>query len=551
MISYICIRNCGMGALSYSVLKKSLFRRLRRYAVTMGESGEDGYTISVSTDESLTDDRYRIAFSLHGAVILAANDCAVHAAVGRLLLESFFDGRGMFVPPEAGKIIDFTPAKPIRGIYLAAHFYNFYHVAPLVEVFEVIEDLAMRGCNSILVWFDMHHFTGMDDPAAQELTERLRTAVRYANQIGISGSLSMLGNEAFSSSPEQLRAEWRAVGKYRQEPDDHYHLEICPSKEGGIEEILRERREMLSRFADLDIRYICYWPYDQGGCTCKSCQPWGANGFMKLLPHFQALIKEMLPKCELIVSTWYFDRFIDGEWDAFYPLLRTPLFRDIHYVMAFFFHGKVPECLAKGGIPDGIRFLDFPEISMYSCNPWGGYGASVLTGFLDETNRNSGHLYSGGFPYSEGIFEDANKFIQLGFYSGLYPDAHDALRAYVRSEFCCADEELYQAVLKTETALARTKERDLSQFRCVIQDPSDIEFVYRTFRKYQELLPENITSGRNFRLFLLRAVIDYELMTHEYYPGRSEVCQEAMREVGRIYFADHRTKRCVCPPIGV
>ena len=540
-----------MGEVSYSILEKSLRRYLCLRSVPLGEETGDCYTVSVSTDGSLKNDRYRISCAENSAVILAANDCAVHAAVGRLLLESSFNGRGAFVPPEAGKTIDFTPAKPIRGMYFATHFYNFYHSAPLGEVFEVVEDLAMRGCNSILVWFDMHHFTGMDDPGARELAERLRAILKYANQIGISGSLTMLGNEAFSTSPEHLRAEWRAVGKYKLPPNDHYHLEICPNKEGGIEEILRERREMLSAFADLDIRYVCYWPYDQGGCTCEKCQPWGANGFMKLLPHFQALVKEMLPKCEIIVSTWYFDKFIDGEWDAFYPQMSGPLFRDIHYVMAFFFHGKMPECVAKGGVPEGIRFVDFPEISMYSCNPWGGYGASVLTNFLDETNRNSGHLYSGGFPYSEGIFEDANKFIEMGIYTGLYPNAYDALRAYVKSEFCCGDEELYEAVLKTETALARTKERNLPQFRCVIQDPSDIEFVYRTFQKYQKLLPGPITASRNFRLFYLRSVIDYELMTHEYYPIRSEVCQEAMREICRIYSADERTKRWVCPPVGI
>ena len=194
MISHVHIRNCGMGEASYSILEKSLCRYLRLRSVPLGEETGDCYTVSVSTDEALKNDRYRITCAENSAVILAANDCAVHAAVGRLLLESSFNGRGAFVPPEAGKTIDFTPAKPIRGMYFATHFYNFYHSAPIGEVFEVVEDLAMRGCNSILVWFDMHHFTGMDDPGARELAERLRAILKYANQIGISGSLTMLGN---------------------------------------------------------------------------------------------------------------------------------------------------------------------------------------------------------------------------------------------------------------------------------------------------------------------------------------------------------------------
>ena len=548
----ICMqfKNLNMGAESFAVLKHSAARYLALRKIPVGE-GKGAFTVSVKVDPSFRNDRYVIRVTEQGAELTAANDCALHAAVGRLLLESTFDGKGNVELPKPGYTLDFTPAKPIRGMYFATHFYNFYHNAPLEKVYEVVEDLALRGCNSILVWFDMHHFTGMDDPGAVELAERLRAILKYANRIGMSGSLTMLGNEAFSNSPEKLRAEWRAVGRYHTPPGDHYHLEICPNKEGGIEEILKERREMLSRFADLDIRYICYWPYDQGGCTCEKCQPWGSNGFIKLLPHFEGLIKEMLPQAQVIFSTWYFDKFIDGEWDEFYPQMSGPAFKNIHYVMAFFFHGKKPECIEKNGVPKGIEFVDFPEISMFSCNPWGGYGASVLTNFLGETNDRSGSLYSGGFPYSEGIFEDANKFIQMGYYTGQYPNAKDALRAYVRSEFCCADEALYEAVLKTETALAKSKERNLPQFRAVIQDTSDVEFVYNTFLHYNEILPENITRSRNFRLFYLRAVIDYELTTHEFYPIRSERCQEAMKELCGIYYVDERTKRWVAPPMGI
>ncbi len=546
----LCLKNGGMGEDSFAVLARSVRRYLTLREVLLTD-GEEAFVLTVRQNAAYTNDRYRISVSGRGADICASNDCAIHAAVGRFLLETVFDGRGSMLPPKKGTVLDFTPERPIRGMYLATHFYNFYHSAPIGQVYEVLEDLALRGCNSILVWFDMHHFPSMQDPAARELADRLREILGYANRIGMSGSLTMLSNEAFSSSPQELRAEWHAVGGYHTKPDDHYHLEICPSKPGGTEEILRERREMLSYFSDLDIRYICYWPYDQGGCTCEKCQPWGSNGFLRLLPHFQALVRELLPKTEIIVSTWYFDKFIDGEWDAFYPQMSGPVFRDIRYVMAFFFHGRLPRCIAEHGIPDGVRFVDFPEISMYSCNPWGGYGASVLTEFLDETNKASGSLYSGGFPYSEGIFEDANKFIQLSFYSGLYPDAHDALRAYVRSEFCCTDDELYEAVRRTETALARGKDRTQAEFRCEIQCTDDVEFVYRTLTRYRELLPPRIAQSVKFRLFYLRAVIDYELTQHGGYPIRSPRCQEAMREINSIYCADERTKRWVKAPAGI
>lgn len=536
-----------MSDASYKILTNSISRRLTERGLELSTGSAD-YTITLEVDLSYKNDRYTIEPQKDGAVLTAANDCSLHAALGRLLLESGFDGVGGFVP--CSKSIDFTPAKPLRGMYFATHFYNFYHVAPIEEVYSVVEDLALRGCNSLLVWFDMHHYTSMQDPGAQAMAERLRNILIYANRIGISGALTMLSNEDFAGSPEELRAEWNVQGGYHTAPNGHYHVEICPSKKGGIEEILRARREMMSYFSDLDISHVVYWPYDQGGCTCRECEPWGSNGFLKLLPHFKELLGEVMPRTKIIVSTWYFDKFISGEWDSFYPRLTDGSLNYVDYIMSFFFNGAIPDCIRKNSIPDGVRFIDFPEISMYSCSPWGGFGASVLSRFLQRTNEKSGYLYSGGYPYSEGIFEDLNKFIQLSYYSGLYENSADAVRAYVKFEFCRDDAELADAVIRTETGLARGKVKTQESMRYPIADTSDVGYVRDIFEKYDRILPEKIRAGYRFRLLYLRSVIDYELMTHDFYPLRSPLCQAAMREVDQIYRATEKTISSVRTPLG-
>lgn len=547
------LKNCGMGQVSYDVLWGTAYRVFteRAHELCDSEANAD-FVVTLRVDGEYKNDRYTVCPAENSAALAAANDCALHAAFGRWLLECGFDGVGGFIP--AAECIDFTPKNSLRGMYFATHFYNFYHVAPLEEVYEVIEDLALRGCNSILVWFDMHHFNSMQDEAAQTLVQRLRAIIKYANRIGISGSLTMLSNEAFANSPVELRAEWEAIGNYHARPDDHYRLEICPSKPGGIELILKYRREMLEYFCDLDIDYVCYWPYDQGGCTCLDCQPWGSNGFTRLLPHFQGLIKEMMPKTKVIVSAWYFDKFIKGEWDAFYAQLKDGSVKDVPYIMSFFFNGEMPDCVREGGVPEGYKFIDFPEISMYSCSPWGGFGASVLPKFLNRTNHKTAHLYSGGFPYSEGIFEDINKFIEITWYSGLFTDAEDAVRAYVKYTFCVdgkALDELTDAIIKTEASIARTKDRTGEFVRFDIADTAYVEYVYRIMTKYNATLPEKIRNNYRFRLFYLRAVIDRELVSCDGYPIRSEVCQRAMREVNEIYHATDDTKRWVKAPYGV
>ena len=278
-------------------------RHLTARGLALSENGGD-YTVTCTVDPSLEGDRYVIRPTATGASLTAANDCAVFAALGRLLRESRFDGRGGFTPMPADKTVDLTPRAPLRGMYLATHVGNFYHSAPLPEVYEVIEDLALRGCNSLLVWFDMHHFSSMEDPKAQELVRRLRAILQYANRIGMGGSLTMLANEAFSSSNERIRASWTAQNGYHTEPAAHFHVEICPSKVGGSFEIMRARREMLRAFSDLRIDHVIYWPYDQGGCTCHFCAPWGARGFLRLFPDFEMTVKSFLPDTEIIVSTW-------------------------------------------------------------------------------------------------------------------------------------------------------------------------------------------------------------------------------------------------------
>ena len=538
------LMNKNMPLEAFRILEKAAARLMTVRSVPMGE----GFSVSLEIDTSLSDERYVIESDNVGCELRAADGLALFAALGRFLRLSHFDGKGGFLPFEGE--IDFTPAKKLRGMYFATHFDNFYHSAPIEKVCEVVEDLALRGCNSLLVWFDMHHFKSMEDAGAQSLVKRLREILGYANRIGIGGSLTMISNEGFAGSPKELRAEWQARNGYHAEPDSHYHVEICPSKAGGIEEILRARRAMLEYFADLKIDYVVYWPYDQGGCTCKDCAPWGANGFLKLLPHFKALIKEMMPQTEVIVSAWYFDRFTSGEWAGFTERLGDEMFEDVPYILSFFANGELPPVLREKGMPEGVKFIEFPEISMWSCSPWGGYGASHLAEFLERNHGTGKSIYSGAYPYSEGIFEDANKFIELALYSGEHENAFDALRDYVRFELCTDDEELYDALRLTERSLSRKRSRPGDYIKVTMNDTSEVEHVREVFEKYNSILPANITSSRNFRLFYLRALMDSEIARNDGFSIRSELCQKAMQEIDEIYYVNEKTCPWVRPATG-
>ena len=44
-------------------------------------------------------------------------------------------------------------------------------------------------------------------------------------------------------------------------------------------------------------------------------------------------------------------------------------------------------------------------------------------------------MFHGLFPYSEGIFEDLNKWVILSLYSGLYDNAVDAVEDMLNMSF--------------------------------------------------------------------------------------------------------------------
>ena len=466
--------------------------------------------------------------------ITGGNLSCLFSAAGEFLCRSSFDGRGGFQP--YSKAIRHSFSEKLRGMYYATHFRNFWHSAPPEEVYETVCDLAFRGCNALLVWFDMHHYSGIGDPDANKMIKRLREILACAEAFGMAPSLLMLANEGFSGTPDSQRAENAAENGYHTPPVGFYGTEICPSVSGGKAAILRERRKVLEAFSGIGLKYICLWPYDQGGCTCKHCAPWGTNGYMRLVPEIAELAGQFFPQAEIIVSTWFFDRFTSGEWAGMSRIMKKGLPAGAEYVMAYFFDG-LPEAISKDGIPGNVKFISFPEISMQGAAPWGGFGANPLPEFL---RRNSiPEIFRGGFPYSEGIFDDINKWICLRQFSYREENAADSVRKYLRYEFCCDSEALADAVLSMEKTLSRNVYRQDGALHCDISCPDCVGKIYEEVMKCDASLPDRIRSGWKWRLIYCRAVIDMEIVRTSGIPADSEEYRDRVSELIRLYHAEN------------
>ncbi len=533
----------GVVQVANDLLERGLFQR----RAARRDACRDITSAVLDIQPGIGDEGFRIERA-GGRVRLVGNDeRGLLYAVGKHLRDPAWRGTSV-------------PEKPIRAIYFATHFHNFYHDAPIETVCRYIEELALWGCNTLTVWFDMHHYNGIHDPAAQQMITRLRTMLRTAEAVGMRPGFMLLANEAYANSPVELRADWTAGHDgYFREPGGHYHVEICPNQPGGLEQILNDRAGMLDAFEGIAPGFVVIWPYDQGGCTCAKCAPWGANGFLNVAEPLARLLRQRNPAAKLVLSTWYFDHFVKGEWEGLSRAFSGGKPDWVDYLLADDY-GGFPEYPLTHGMPGGIQGMNFPEISMNGMFPWGGFGANPRPAHWQQYWDTAGAKLAGGFPYSEGIFEDLNKVLQLQLNWNGRQSTREIVREYAAAEFSpdVADD-VTQAIFMMEESLDHGV--DGAQARAIIEAggwnkreqsaaiyglpnvraPSYTGILRRADRQ----LPAAARAAWRWRILMLRAMLDEELLRSGGRPtATSEACFD---ELTAIYHAGE-AEWMVSPP---
>ena len=480
--------------------------------------------IEVSLDNSIGQEGYRIGRKNNTVLIVGSDERGVMYGVGKFLHTSTFKENELIMSDWQGISV---PKRKVRGIYFATHFHNFYHAAPLSEIEEYVESLALWGCNAIAVWFDMHHFNGIDAPEAQEMIHRLKVILKAANNVGIGAVLLGLANEGYKNSPEHLRADWTAGHDgYFAEPCDHYRCEICPNTQEGQDYIVQTRSEIMDAFADVTLDYLVIWPYDQGGCTCSKCAPWGSNGFIKCAKKIAQVIKEKTSETKIILSTWYFDHFIHGEWEQFDKYVTEQRPDWIDFLLADDNSDYYPEYILKNGVPGNFPLVSFPEISMYKMHPWGGYGANPMPDHFQLIWDSAKDKLAGGFPYSEGIYEDINKIICLQFFWG-DKAALETVKEYASYEY---QKELADDIVKAVYILEKNQ---LSSWK----NEADFPDAFEILNNIEGKMTVYAKRQWRWRILVRRAEIDRELLKNN---GQITIsCKDACQELVDIFYAQN------------
>lgn len=543
-----------------ATLQRYVAERTAAPLVANVDAAPNGPVVTCVRNPSLPPEAYAIAGEDADLKLEAADANGLFYGLARLLRDCAFTATSVSPGPWRGTS---APRCPLRGIYFATHFQNFYHMAPLSTVTRYVEELALWGCNALNVWFDMHHYEGLDDPAAQAMVARLHTILAAAEGVGMASAMLFLANEGYANSPAAQRAEWTPQNGYTAEPRGHYHVEICPHKPGGLETLLRTRREMLQRFADIALGYVGIWPYDQGGCTCAACAPWGAGAYPTLAQRLTEEVRALFPHAKTILSTWYFDRFTDGEWAGLTAWLEThdPFF---DYIMADTHDGELPRPAQVLCERFDLQLTNFPEISMAGMLPWGAWGANPRPGHWQAYSQSTGPRLAGGFPYSEGIFEDMNKVMALQLYWDPAQDTATILEAYGRAHFGLPSGNHLPdlaGLLETHLPLRLTPtmggtpwwpgsqtRATAEAFGLVYPEPpaGAAQEAAALTQALAAALPPWAPSGWRWRLVALRARIDAELARGK--GGATPALVDALEELTELYCAEETRVAWIRPP---
>ena len=475
---------------TFAILKDRIEQRCSAKVVQV----EIGARIILTIDKSLPREAFRIDDTGKTMRVAGGSPQGLLYGVGKFLRTSRYEGT---FQPSSWRGTS-APHGSMRGMYFASHFHNWYHQASEPEIARYMEDLALWGVNAIMAVFPMINLQDWNDPQAEPAMAMVRKYAKTSRELGLQ-FVTGINNTMFIGAPKEIRATRLPDPTHRRGNSGH---PICPSNPDGHAYLMENTQKLYEKLSDVGLDIVCLWPYDEGGCACEKCQPWGSNGFLKLSRDQTLLGRKYFPNLKTILSTWMFDTPPEGEWQGLCDALAKG--NDwVNYILADS-HEDFPRYPLDVGVPGKLPLLNFPEISMWGNNPWGGFGASPLPARFQRLWDQVKHVVEGGFPYSEGIYEDMNKAVVVQFYWDPNQSARTTLTEYITYEFGTGITDDVLAVIDVLEATASCSYKKL---------PVDVNAVQRACRLAETVdarLPEWAKKNWRWEILHLRAVLDRE-----------------------------------------
>ncbi len=435
---------------------------------------------------------FRIDKTAEGWRITGADAAGVLFGIGKFLHTAKWSAT-TFEPDPPQSLIE--PHCSVRAIYAANHFYNWYQMASDEELERYFTELALWGYNTIILHMPFIMCEHLDDEVWKRFARSTKRIFGIARRLGMHTGLVQSPNQGTKDTPDSVRADL----SFDRPTRGHAGINVCPSNPEGLAWLKRQWVLLFETFREEGLDCLVAFPYDEGGCGCEKCTPWGANGFVRMNMELRRIAKSYFPNLKIAMGTWTFDEPDDqGEYSGIYGKLRSGE-AECEYLMIDS-HTDFPEYALTH---DPVRpVLDFPEISMWGLYPWGGFGANPMPSRFQRIWNSSKRLLDGGLPYSEGIFEDISKVQFAGYYWDPDRDWHDILREYIAYEAdeCIADDALTMIGGIEANAVAIGEQRT-----------PDLALAVKTAalaRALDERLPQRGKRAWRWRFLYIRALLD-------------------------------------------
>ena len=466
------------------------------------EESDGGLLIELSVDNAHGPaESYEIVCEGQLVRVIGTDELGLSHGIGKLLHSAVWSEQEFTPAPPAGLQ---TPHATFRAMYFSVHNYNWYHTATPEELELYLEDMVLWGYNAIHCIVPVMNIAYIDDEIFNASVEKARRLYLLARKLGMKTSFGVNPNQGIKSTPHEMDADQRIIpwkgGR-----------NLCPAKPGTVAHLRTIWRAKLEQFLDIGLDFIHTWPYDEGGCCCPDCWPWGARGYGDISNAFHEEAVKYYPNAKFILSTWCFDTLGEknGEYEGLYARLRTDL-SWVDYLMVDS-HGEYAEYVLRHDLIKPI--VNFPEISMWGLYPWGGFGANPLPNRFQRIWNSSRRVLSGGMPYSEGFYEDIHKILFAGYYWNPEWDWRDILSEYVAYEYSC---EVIPQVLEV---------MELIEQNHVAGDdatPIDLDAAYRARDLAQEvdaMLSDRAKRAWRWRILYIRTLLDVK--RYEFYCARN------------------------------
>lgn len=483
----------------------------------------DEYSIFLEMGAEKRGDGFSLHQTSRATHIVGESLAGLLCGVGKFLRSSNYGSEG-FSPSEWSGTS--RPDCEFRGVDIEAHAHNWYQVAPEDEIQRYVEDSALWGTNVVSSVFPFLNLGGWDDHETEAALGQVRRIFKKAKDIGLKTCILAAPNSQFNSSPENLRAS--ALPEETRRARAFFNgTNVCPSIPEAKSLILANFRRLFEAFADIGLDYFCSWPYDEGGCGCSRCYPWGGKGYLEISREVANLSRQCFRDSKFILSAWMFDQTDSRDWQGLERVLEED-HSWFDYLMVDS-NEEYPDYPIEHRMFERVPMLNFPEITMWGMYPWGGFGANPTPKRLQSRWERTRDFLSGGFTYSEGIFDDMNKVLFSQFYWNKKNGADEILKEYATYHICSGKHtEILRIVDGLETVHTNNYLDRCIDKECVQQTRDIAESVNND-------LPPSIRMSWRWRILYLRAMLDGERFVHN--TVTSDPAKLALRELIQIYHA--------------